>query len=64
LPNEEDNDVEIYTHHASFCDFLQDPTRAGIFYVGGCQQHADLSRHILKAFSYNPSFDRHNYLAW
>jgi hypothetical protein len=39
-------------HHASFHDFLQDPGRAGIFYVGGCSHGTDVSRHILKAFSY------------
>jgi hypothetical protein len=49
---EDQRDLRIFTHHASFCDFLQDPTRAGIFYVGGCQHRTDLSRHILKAFSF------------
>jgi hypothetical protein len=39
-------------HHASFRDFLQDPGRAGIFYVGGCSHRTDLSHHILKALSY------------
>ncbi|KAJ7918026.1 hypothetical protein B0H13DRAFT_1710088 [Mycena leptocephala] len=39
-------------HHASFRDFLQDPGRAGIFYVGSSSQRTDLSHHILKAFSY------------
>ncbi|KAJ7899397.1 hypothetical protein B0H13DRAFT_1718133 [Mycena leptocephala] len=53
---------EISAHHASFCDFLQDPARAGIFYVGGFQHRTDLSRHILKAFSYkydDSSLNRH-----
>jgi hypothetical protein len=45
-------DDEISTHHASFCDFLQDPARAGIFYIDGCQHQTDLSCHILKALSY------------
>ncbi|KAJ7906845.1 hypothetical protein B0H13DRAFT_1619113 [Mycena leptocephala] len=60
-------DDEISTHHASFPDFLRDPTRAGIFYVGGCQHQTDLSRHIIKAFSYkynDPSLNRHGYVAW
>jgi hypothetical protein len=46
-------DSEIYFHHASFRDFLQDSARAGIFYVGGCSHHGtDVSHHILKALSY------------
>jgi hypothetical protein len=62
-----DYNDEMSTHHASFGDFLQDPTRAGIFYVGSCQHQTDLFRHILKAFSYkydNPSLNRHYYVAW
>jgi hypothetical protein len=43
---------EIYFHHASFRDFLQDSGRAGIFYVGGCSHRTDLSHRILKALSY------------
>jgi hypothetical protein len=57
----------VFTHHASFCDFLQDPARAGIFYIGGCQHQTDLSRHLLKAFSYkddDPSLNRGDYVAW
>ncbi|KAJ7689257.1 hypothetical protein B0H14DRAFT_2551002 [Mycena olivaceomarginata] len=42
----------LNVHHASFRDFLQDPARAGIFYVGGSQHQTDLSRQVLKAFSY------------
>jgi hypothetical protein len=60
-------DDKISTHHASFCDFLQDPTRAGIFYVGSCQHRTDLSRHILKASSYkydDPSLNRCGYVSW
>ncbi|KAJ7918017.1 hypothetical protein B0H13DRAFT_308516 [Mycena leptocephala] len=52
---EEDNSdylLGLNFHHASFRDFLQDPGRAGIFYVGSCSQRTDLSHHILKAFSY------------
>jgi hypothetical protein len=58
---EDDDENKIWIHHASFGDFLQDPTRAGIFYIGGCQHQTDLSRHILKAFSYkheDPSLNR------
>jgi hypothetical protein len=63
----EDDSHVISTHHASFGDFLQDPTRAGIFYVGGCQHRTDLSRHILKAFSYkydDLSLNRHHHVSW
>jgi hypothetical protein len=52
---EEDNSDDSWGlnfHHASFRDFLQDPGRAGIFYVGGSPHRTDLSHHILKAFSY------------
>jgi hypothetical protein len=59
LPEEDNDDISF--HHASFRDFLQDPARAGIFYIGGCQHQTDLSRHILKAFSYkydDPSLNR------
>ncbi|KAJ7845482.1 hypothetical protein B0H13DRAFT_2409730, partial [Mycena leptocephala] len=62
----EDQEIEqIFPHHASFCDFLQDPTRAGIFYVGDCQHRTDLSRHILKAFSYkydDPSINQRGHV--
>ncbi|KAJ7918034.1 hypothetical protein B0H13DRAFT_1607901 [Mycena leptocephala] len=43
--------LRLTFHHASFHDFLQDPGRAGIFYVGGLHR-TDLSHQILKAFSY------------
>jgi hypothetical protein len=42
----------ITVYHASFLDFLDSPTRSGMFYVGP-QQRTDLACHILKAFSYN-----------
>jgi hypothetical protein len=56
-----DNSWGLSFHHASFRDFLQDPGRAGIFYIGGCSQWTDLSHHILKALSYryqDPSQNR------
>lgn len=43
---------KLTVHHASFLDFLDNPTRSGIFYVGP-QQHTDLACHFVKAFSYN-----------
>ncbi|KAJ7929416.1 hypothetical protein B0H13DRAFT_1596234 [Mycena leptocephala] len=63
----EDDHPSISTHHASFYDFLEDPTRAGIFYIGGCQHHTDLSHHILKAFSHkydDLSLNRGSYVTW
>ncbi|KAF8187606.1 hypothetical protein K438DRAFT_1009789 [Mycena galopus ATCC 62051] len=57
----------IGIHHASFRDFLQDPTRAGIFYVGGGPCQTELARHILKAFSHMPDaprLDRRPHVAW
>jgi hypothetical protein len=42
----------ITVYHASFFDFLDNPTRSGEFYVGP-QQRTDLACHIVKAFSYN-----------
>jgi hypothetical protein len=67
LPEDDEGQDRISIHHASFGDFLQDPTRAGVFCVSGCQHHADLSRHILKAFSYkydDPSLNRRGHVAW
>ncbi|KAJ7806263.1 hypothetical protein B0H13DRAFT_1669894, partial [Mycena leptocephala] len=64
VPENEKDTISL--HHASFPDFLLDPTRAGIFYVGGCQHRTDLSRHILKAFSYkhdDPSLNRRGHVA-
>ncbi|KAF7369167.1 NACHT domain-containing protein [Mycena venus] len=56
---------KIIVHHASFLDFLQDPARAGTFYVGNSSLRTDLSRHILKTLSYsynNPSLNRHGFV--
>jgi hypothetical protein len=67
IPEDGDDQDGISIHHASFRDFLLDPARAGIFYVGGCQHQTDLSRHILKAFSYkynDPSLNRRGHVAW
>ncbi|KAJ7204826.1 hypothetical protein GGX14DRAFT_646481 [Mycena pura] len=53
-------------HHNSFHDFLKDPARAGIFYVGHSHQ-MDLCRHILRALSYahdHPSLNRHGHVSW
>jgi hypothetical protein len=42
----------VTVHHASFLDFLDNPTRSDMFYVGSLQQRTHLACHILKAFSY------------
>jgi hypothetical protein len=54
-------DLRIRVHHASFEDFLNDPKRAGEFYVGGLQHRVDVSRHVFRALSHmctNPSINR------
>ncbi|KAF7342193.1 NACHT domain-containing protein [Mycena venus] len=43
---------KIVVHHASFYDFLQDPKRAGKFYVSGGPHLTDLCRYIFKAWCY------------
>jgi hypothetical protein len=67
LSDDEEDKEGIFFHHASFSDFLQDPARAGIFYVGDCQLQTDLSRHILKALSYmqdDQSQNRQGHVSW
>ncbi|KAJ6482444.1 hypothetical protein C8R45DRAFT_302541 [Mycena sanguinolenta] len=57
------SDSSIIVHHASFHDFLQDPQRAGIFYVGSASCKMDLSCRVLRAFSYQSTFAKNsNYL--
>ncbi|KAJ7085034.1 hypothetical protein C8R44DRAFT_721720 [Mycena epipterygia] len=46
-----DNGDIVTLHHASFLDFLNDPTRSGLFYINS-QHRSALARQILKAFSY------------
>ncbi|KAJ7844795.1 hypothetical protein B0H13DRAFT_1647773 [Mycena leptocephala] len=57
----------ISFHHASFRDFLENPTRSGIFYVGGQQHRTNLAHQILKAFTYThrqPSLNRNGHVGW
>ncbi|KAJ6587781.1 hypothetical protein B0H10DRAFT_2333239, partial [Mycena sp. CBHHK59/15] len=42
----------VTMHHASFGDFLRDPTRSGPFYIGDSQAHLELGRSIVETFSY------------
>jgi hypothetical protein len=63
VPVKDSNVVRV--HHASFLDFLGNPSRSGPFYVGGPQCCTNVTYHILKAFSYghgNPWGGR--FVAW
>ncbi|KAF7369154.1 NACHT domain-containing protein [Mycena venus] len=63
--NDWSSESGIIVHHASFLDFLQDPVRAGIFYVGVSSLRTDLCCHILKALSYSYddfSLNRHGFV--
>ncbi|KAJ7437405.1 hypothetical protein FB451DRAFT_1305732 [Mycena latifolia] len=62
----EHDDSRIIVHHASFFDFLHDPTRSGPFYPDP-QHRTDLARHLLKAFSYKKndiSVNQTGHFAW
>ncbi|KAJ7136942.1 hypothetical protein C8R44DRAFT_695848 [Mycena epipterygia] len=48
IPDEED---QLVTHHASFLDFLDDPSRSNQFYAGSPQCRTALTHQILKALS-------------
>ncbi|KAJ6571560.1 hypothetical protein B0H19DRAFT_935715 [Mycena capillaripes] len=48
IPDEED---QLVAHHASFLDFLDDPSRSSQFYAGSPQCHTALTHQILKALS-------------
>jgi hypothetical protein len=48
---EADNIYVVFVHHASFLDFLDNPSRSGPFYIGSSQCRTNLTCHILKAFS-------------
>ncbi|KAJ7489238.1 hypothetical protein FB451DRAFT_685415 [Mycena latifolia] len=67
LPSE-DEDAYITVHHASFLDFLGDPTRSYAFCVAGFEHRTDLARQILKALSHmhtDPSLNRNGgHIAW
>ncbi|KAJ7672355.1 hypothetical protein DFH06DRAFT_1363117, partial [Mycena polygramma] len=52
----------LKVHHASFLDFLEDPTRSGLFYIGDSQR-MNLARHILKALSFAVSGEN-SHVAW
>ncbi|KAF7369565.1 NACHT domain-containing protein [Mycena venus] len=53
-------------YHASFLDFLHDPARSGIFYIGD-QYKENLACHILKAYSYlngDPLLNAKGHVTW
>jgi hypothetical protein len=43
--------LPISRHHASFLDFLNDPSRSHHFYVGGLDHRMDLARYFLRVFA-------------
>ncbi|KAJ6543274.1 hypothetical protein DFH09DRAFT_1173782 [Mycena vulgaris] len=64
---EDEHRSQVTVYHASFLDFLEDPSRSGSFHVGSSQCRTNLSLHLLKAFSRkdgDPSFNRQEELAW
>ncbi|KAJ7144615.1 hypothetical protein C8R44DRAFT_725536 [Mycena epipterygia] len=57
----------VTVHHASFRDFLEDPKRSGIFWVGSEQHRLNLARHLLRVFTWNyddQSMNRHDEVTW
>ncbi|KAJ7280872.1 hypothetical protein C8J57DRAFT_1564156, partial [Mycena rebaudengoi] len=43
--------IEISVYHASLQEFLNNSTRAGVFYVGDPEHRVDMARRVLKALS-------------
>ncbi|KAJ7775231.1 hypothetical protein B0H14DRAFT_2401723 [Mycena olivaceomarginata] len=48
IPSESNG--QLFSHHASFIDFLKDPKRSGTFYVGG-PRHIEVACQMLEEFS-------------
>jgi hypothetical protein len=46
-------DLSLRAHHASFLDFLDDPSRSGPFHIGSPQCRTDLAFQLLKTLSRN-----------
>jgi hypothetical protein len=53
LVNVPKKDSNLSVHHASFLDFLDNPTRCGPFSVRSSQCRTNLAHHLLKTFSYS-----------
>ncbi|KAJ6460176.1 hypothetical protein C8R45DRAFT_842845, partial [Mycena sanguinolenta] len=49
VPSEDEH--AIYSHHASFLDFLVKPSRSHNFYVGGLEYQTDLAGRFLKLYT-------------
>ncbi|KAJ7444540.1 hypothetical protein B0H11DRAFT_2249825 [Mycena galericulata] len=64
VPEASDSFRDITVHHASFLDFLNDPTRSGPFYLRGSQHCMDLLRCILNALGYEYSPTSIGCTAW
>ncbi|KAJ7483102.1 hypothetical protein B0H11DRAFT_1914841 [Mycena galericulata] len=66
--NDWSSESRITVYHASFYDFLQDPRRSGIFYLGDYQHRANLfCRRILEALTYmhdDPSPNAFSHVSW
>ncbi|KAJ7883115.1 hypothetical protein B0H13DRAFT_1629189 [Mycena leptocephala] len=63
----DDDGTMVGTHHASFLDFLDNPSRSGPFCVGNSQCRTNLAYYILKALSdsHDESLSTSNYfLGW
>ncbi|KAJ6523965.1 hypothetical protein DFH09DRAFT_1189930 [Mycena vulgaris] len=56
--------VDIRWEHASFGDFLSNPTRSGKFYVGGLAPCMNLARQVLKALSHQNGDENTNRVHW
>ncbi|KAJ7097696.1 hypothetical protein C8R44DRAFT_369215 [Mycena epipterygia] len=66
-PSDDDPNLGVTFHHASFLDFITHPIRSHTFFVGGPQRRIDLACHLLKAFSYtyqDPIMNSSGHVAW
>ncbi|KAJ7798480.1 hypothetical protein B0H13DRAFT_1673974 [Mycena leptocephala] len=57
----------LTTHHASFLDFLHDPSRSGTFYIDSSQCHSNLAYRLLKVLSYrydDPLLNKRGHIFW
>ncbi|KAJ6555410.1 hypothetical protein DFH09DRAFT_1165320 [Mycena vulgaris] len=55
---------DIGWEHASFGDFLGNPTRSGKFYVGGLAPCMDLAQRVLKVLAYANDDEQMNRVHW
>ncbi|KAJ6509766.1 hypothetical protein DFH09DRAFT_942263 [Mycena vulgaris] len=57
------NGDEISLHHKSFRDFLLDPNRSGVFYLG-LERRKELARSVLRALSQSRALISSTHVAW